>query len=114
MTQESEEEKIKKVLIGLGYSPDGMTEAEMEEFFQPRVTVARSPEDWPSALEEEIYVRAGLGFYKKDSRFSFTYAQPPQVNDASAYGELQKRGLVSDRGLPRNPKTGLESDGSNS
>ena len=112
MTQESEEEKIKKVLVSLGYSPDGMTEAEMEEFFQPRVTVARTPGDWPSALEEEIYVRAGLGFYAKDSRFSFTYAQPPELKDASAYAELQKRGLVSDRGLPRNPKTGLESDGS--
>jgi hypothetical protein len=111
MTQESEEEKIKKVLVSLGYSPDGMTEAEMKEFFQPRVTIARNPGDWPSALEEEIYVRAGLGFYEKDSRFSFTYAQSPELKDSSAYSELQSRGLISDRGLPRNPRTGLELDG---
>lgn len=111
MTQELEDARLKEILVSLGYSPDGMTEEEIADFFQPRVTVVRHPGDWPSAADEELYVRAGIGIYEKDGRFNFTYAYPPELKDAAAYEELRKQGLVNDRGLPRNPKTGLDSDG---
>ena len=111
MTQDLDDARLKEILVSLGYSPDGMTEEEIADFFQPRVTMVRYQGDWPSAQEEELYVRAGVGFYEKDGRFSFTYSYPPELKDAAAYEELRSQGLVNDRGLPRNPKTGFEPGG---
>jgi hypothetical protein len=62
--------------------------------------------EWPNAEERELYFRAGLGDYS-DGKFLFHYQNPPQLIDALAYLELENRDLVSDEGLPKNPRTGF-------
>jgi hypothetical protein len=103
---EEEQRALRSVLRKLGLSENGMTEEEMAEFSQPKITTTDDPMAWPNFSDKEAYIRAGLGFFDKEGVFRFTYQKYPDVRDLSAYLELRADNLVTWDGLPRNPARG--------
>lgn len=103
---EEEQKKIEQLFISLGFSAGKLNEEELKQFFQPRVTPIRN--EWPTLWEEETYALAGLGSYSAEGLFEFNFAYPPAIKNKDAYELLRSKGLVSERGLPRDPRTGFE------